>query len=397
MIKKLIFFVMFCSAVAAYSQVSPIMGVGNIQLLDNNGEPCTACVLYSYQAGTTTQQATFTDSTATVFNPNPIPMSSGARANIWLTTGAFYKLQACLQNDGAFCAPADVLFSVDQVPGGASAGGGGGGGSPFIGVFISSSASPATSGILELAAGDTVCFRNTAGSANLCWRKDPNDLLSWDGGSLKFPEVGVPSGIAGFDLLWADNTAHRWMMAPNGRGASQFVASGVDINTSDQVTQLHFGSTAEPLFATAPTNSQFLQWNGNWIVGYTQQNLLTWCAPAQFGACSANNAFAENTTGAGFGNEVLLVSAHTLTRFTYLLSVTPTGCSTLAQLGVRDMTIPATLYAVNIANGTSTGFIDSGAVSVGLSAGHKIVVGVIQAAAGCTALPATSSVTMSYQ
>lgn len=241
--------------------VSPFQGVGNVQFFDNNGKPLTSGVLYSFQAGTSTQQATYTDYTGLFPNPNPIPFGSGARVQIWLTSGAFYKFVLCTQNDGAFCAPADILYSVDQVPGSGSSGSSG---SPFIGTFISGSANPSTAGILRLASGDTICWRNVANTGNLCISKDTNDLLSWAGGSIKLPEVSPPTGVLNFDILWADSSAHRFKMANNGGGALQIVAAGVDINTSDQVTQLHFGSTAAPLTGALTTN-YFLQWNGSQI------------------------------------------------------------------------------------------------------------------------------------
>ena len=97
--------------------VVPFQGLGSAQFFDNNGKPLTTGVLYSYQAGTTSQQATYTDATGTAVNPNPMPFTSGARASIWLSSGKYYKFVLCSQNDGAACAPADVLFSVDQVPG----------------------------------------------------------------------------------------------------------------------------------------------------------------------------------------------------------------------------------------------------------------------------------------
>lgn len=244
--------------------VAPFGGLGQAQFFDNSGAILTNGVLYSYQAGTTTQQATFTDSTGLAMNPNPVPFGSGARAQIWLSIGSLYKFVLCVQNDGAFCAPSDVLFSVDQVP---ATAGGSGTGSPFIGIFISGTVSPSTSGILRLASSDTICWRNNSGSTNLCISKDANDLLSWAGGSIKLPEVGAPTPAGGFDLLWADNTAHRLKMAGNGGAAVQLVGSGVDINASDQVTQVHFGATAAPFSATPPSTNQCLQWSGSQIVG----------------------------------------------------------------------------------------------------------------------------------
>jgi hypothetical protein len=143
-----------CASFAHSQTISPFQGLGTAQFFDNNGNLLTSGVLYSYQAGTSTQQATFTDSTGTVVNANPLPFGSGARVSIWLTAGAYYKFVLCSQNDGAFCAPSDVLFQVDQVPG--SPGGSSSGSSTFTGTFISGTANPATSGLLRLATCDQI-------------------------------------------------------------------------------------------------------------------------------------------------------------------------------------------------------------------------------------------------
>src|SRR6266581_7046184 len=107
---------LFAAAGVSAQTVAPIGALGSIQFLDNSGVPLTNGVLYSYQAGTTTQQATFTDSSGTVQNTNPVAFGSGGRAQIWLSVGSFYKFVLCLQNDGPFCAAGDILFTVDQVP-----------------------------------------------------------------------------------------------------------------------------------------------------------------------------------------------------------------------------------------------------------------------------------------
>ncbi len=116
-----------CACFSDAQTVVPLGGLGAVQVFDNNGNECTACVLYTYQAGTVTQQATYTDFTAQTPNTNPVTFSSGGRSTVWLLSGAYYKFILCLQNDGAYCAPADVLFSVDQVLAGSGGSGGGGG------------------------------------------------------------------------------------------------------------------------------------------------------------------------------------------------------------------------------------------------------------------------------
>lgn len=207
----LIFFALLLGYAHAQTY-SPFMALGNAQFFDNNGELLTAGVLYSYQAGTTTQQATFTDSTGGTMNPNPIPFGSGSRVSIWLTSNLMYKFVLCLENDGAFCAPADVLFSVDHVPGcpGCAASG-----SPYIGTFISGSPNPATTGILELASTDSICWRNTAGTTNLCIFKDTSDILGWSGGTIKLPELGCSAMASGYDYLCPNSALHRFSISNN--------------------------------------------------------------------------------------------------------------------------------------------------------------------------------------
>ena len=68
--------------------------IGNAQqFFDNTGVPLNGGLLYTYQAGSTTPLATYTDINATVANANPIVMdASGRLANeVWLTYGVNYK------------------------------------------------------------------------------------------------------------------------------------------------------------------------------------------------------------------------------------------------------------------------------------------------------------------
>ena len=68
--------------------------VGNSQqFFDNNGVPLSGGLLYTYQAGSSTPLATYTDINGTTANTNPIVLdSSGRLANeVWLTYGFNYK------------------------------------------------------------------------------------------------------------------------------------------------------------------------------------------------------------------------------------------------------------------------------------------------------------------
>lgn len=287
--------VLCLSALLSFGQtaVVPFMGVGSVQFFDNSGKPLTAGVVYFYQAGTSTQQATYSDSMGSTVNPNPVPLATGGRLTAWLAAGSFYKVALCSQNDGPFCAPSDVLFSVDQVPAGSTSTGGGGG-SPFI----SGSVNPASSGILRLANGDTVCWRNAAGSANLCLTTDTSDVLTWPGGAFKISETACSNTGAGFDFLCADSSAHRFKMANNGGAQLQIAAAGQDINTSDFVTQLHFGSTPAPLASSLPGSNQMFCWSGT-VFGACPLALPTATGAAILEQVIASGTAAMGTTEIG--------------------------------------------------------------------------------------------------
>ena len=75
--------------------------------VDAAGEPLVGGQLYTYIAGTTTLQATYTDSTATTANTNPIILDSRGEANVWLG-GAIYKF-VLKDADGA------LIWTVDNI------------------------------------------------------------------------------------------------------------------------------------------------------------------------------------------------------------------------------------------------------------------------------------------
>lgn len=73
--------------------LSALAGAGQ-QFFDNSGVPLTGGKLYSYAAGTTTPQATYTTSTGNTAHTNPIVLNSAGRVatgEIWVTAGQNYK------------------------------------------------------------------------------------------------------------------------------------------------------------------------------------------------------------------------------------------------------------------------------------------------------------------
>ena len=72
---------------------SPIGGFA-AQFFDNNGQPLSGGKIYTYAAGTTTPQATYTSATGVTPHANPIVLDSAGRVpggEIWLTDSLIYK------------------------------------------------------------------------------------------------------------------------------------------------------------------------------------------------------------------------------------------------------------------------------------------------------------------
>ena len=72
---------------------SPIGGYAG-QFFDNNGQPLSGGKIYTYAAGTTTPQTTYTSVTGGTPHTNPIVLDSAGRVpsgQIWLTEGSDYK------------------------------------------------------------------------------------------------------------------------------------------------------------------------------------------------------------------------------------------------------------------------------------------------------------------
>lgn len=75
---------------------------------DNNGNPLFNGQLFTYAAGTSSPQTTYTDSTGNTANTNPIILNSRGECNLWLNPAQAYKF---LLEDAA----GNSIWSVDNV------------------------------------------------------------------------------------------------------------------------------------------------------------------------------------------------------------------------------------------------------------------------------------------
>jgi len=79
-------FLIFAALPAYAGQLAP---QGPFRAFDDNGDPCTGCKLYTYEAQTTTNKTTYTTAAETVSNTNPIVLDSEGYGNVWLGDGSY--------------------------------------------------------------------------------------------------------------------------------------------------------------------------------------------------------------------------------------------------------------------------------------------------------------------
>lgn len=107
---------------------SPAFAAGTISLslsqqLDNQARPLSGCLLYTYEAATTTPQSAFIDSNLTIPHPWPLVCDSAGRLPQFFLDDGSVRVRLTDRN-GVVQIDADSILVV-----GPSAGGGGGGGS----------------------------------------------------------------------------------------------------------------------------------------------------------------------------------------------------------------------------------------------------------------------------
>jgi hypothetical protein len=92
--------------------MSSIAPAAKFQAFDANGAPLSGGLLYTYAAGTTTPQTTFTDSSGLVPNTNPVVLDSRGEASVWLSA-LQYKFKLADANNVE-------IWTVDNIAGAAT-------------------------------------------------------------------------------------------------------------------------------------------------------------------------------------------------------------------------------------------------------------------------------------
>jgi hypothetical protein len=90
-----------------------------LQFFDQGGRPLAFGCVFTYVSGTTTPLATYTDSSTGTQNQNPVILTAGGSANIWIQAGQAYSFRVKTAG-GSNCASGSTLYTVNGIGGGVS-------------------------------------------------------------------------------------------------------------------------------------------------------------------------------------------------------------------------------------------------------------------------------------
>lgn len=85
-----------------------------LRFFDANGNALVGGLVFTYMAGTTTKQVTYTDSTGGTPNPNPIVLDARGEASIWFDQNLAYKV--VLSPAGDTDPPTAPIWTQDNIP-----------------------------------------------------------------------------------------------------------------------------------------------------------------------------------------------------------------------------------------------------------------------------------------
>ncbi len=279
--------------------LSQYAGAG-AQFFDNNGNPLSGGLIYTYAAGTTTPAATYTSSSGLTANANPIVLDSAGRtpAQIWLTSGLSYKfvLQTSL---GVTIKTDDNIFASFEL-------------AKEIGIAVGLGAGSVATNI---AVGDTALDSNTTGSNNtaagynaLTGNTDGIQNVAVGSQALDANTSGDYNVAVGYDALSAVSTSNY----STGLGYRAINAATTNGGNT--------GVGADALLLTTGSN--------NTAVGYAAGNSLT------TGSNNTVIGYDADVSSATVSNEVTI------------------GNSSVTSLRVPGLTLTAGLKWIN--NGTQT-------------------------------------------
>jgi hypothetical protein len=106
--------------VPADAQTAVVLApVPQLQFFDQSGNPLAFGCVFTYQVASTTPLASYTDYSGVTLNANPVILTAGGSANIWLQAGQAYTFRV-MSAGGTNCASGNTLYTVDGIGGGST-------------------------------------------------------------------------------------------------------------------------------------------------------------------------------------------------------------------------------------------------------------------------------------
>lgn len=187
-----------------------------LQFFDQSGRPLAFGCVFTYQNNSVTQLATYTDYTGNTANPNPVPLTAGGSANIWIKAGLAYSFRVKAAG-GLNCASGSTLYTVNGIGGGIST----------LTTVVTYSATPV---FIDAAQNQLFVF-----------------TLTGNASSQPLTAVGItPPGLITWEIIQDGSGGHTFTWPSN-------VIGGCTIgSTASQVTLQHFIWDGTNAIATGP-------------------------------------------------------------------------------------------------------------------------------------------------
>lgn len=359
-------------AVPSIAQVQPISLPG-YQFFDDDGSPLAGGKICTYSAGTTTPLATYTDSTGSVLNTNPVILDSAGRATIWF--GAFsYKVVVRTPGTDSTCSTGSVIRTDDNIPG--------------AGQSVASNAWSSVTAATNSNAGTFAMSGNT---------------LDVSGATIKVTH-GAGTAPTTSAILGYDDTANKWVFGQNGATVSFGLASASACSAKNWVstpaTAIAVASCTQPAVADLSDTK-----TGTGDVVLATNPALT--SPAlttpTIGGTTITNVPVMAWSGYGTVaagvldnglNPIDTISAITILNFRVYMQTAPVGCSVLPSVQLYDETAASAISSIAMGNGTGTYLAN---VNSNVAASHILDFRTSGSTTGCSTAPDGFSFAVTYR
>lgn len=156
-----------------------------LQFFDDNGDPLSGGMVYTYEAGTTTPKATYTDASGLTPAANPVVLDSAGRATIWINGS--YNIEV-RDSDDVLVENTDNILAFSTASAGA-------------GTFTTLNVTETSTGAI----GNHMQCRLVIDGVNFRLQPYNGNIISISGINYIIPQAGValaPSGLAATTLYY---------------------------------------------------------------------------------------------------------------------------------------------------------------------------------------------------